>query len=205
MYEGPVQDVIDEFARLPGIGPKSAQRLAFHLLKLEKTDLERFASALLALESVGFCERCHNVAEGSLCRICSNPKRDPSVVCVVEEPRDVIAVERTHEFAGLYHVLGGALSPLDGITPERLRVRELIRRVTATGPDGQPEVREVILCTNPTVDGEATAAYLLRELQALGRDDLSVSRIASGLPVGGDLEYADEVTLGRALAGRHSL
>lgn len=205
MYEGPVQDLIDELGRLPGIGPKSAQRLAFHLLGVERVDIERFAHALLALEKVGFCARCHNVAEGELCRICANPKRDPSVVCVVEEARDVVALERTHEFDGLYHVLGGALSPLDGITPERLRVRELMERVTAVDPDGMHEVQEVILCTNPTVDGEATAAYLLRELQTLERSDLAVSRIASGLPVGGDLEYADEVTLGRALAGRHSL
>jgi recombination protein RecR len=205
MYEGPVQDLVDELARLPSIGPKSAQRLAFHLLNAERTDVERLADALRALEKVGFCTQCHNVAEGDLCRICANSKRDPGVLCVVEEPRDVIAVERTNEFDGLYHVLGGALSPLDGITPERLHVRELMERVSAVGPEGAPVVREIILCTNPTVDGEATASYLLRELQATGRGELSVSRIASGLPVGGDLEYADEVTLGRALSGRRTL
>lgn len=198
MYEGPVQNLIDELARLPGIGPKSAQRLAFFLLSAEKTDVLRLADALVQVkEKVGFCTRCHNVAAGELCRICQNARRDPKVICVVEEPRDVIAVERTQEFGGLYHVLGGALSPLDGITPERLRIAELLERVRADG------VTEVILCVNPTVDGEATAAYLARELAPI--EGVSVSRIASGLPVGGDLEYADEITLGRALAGRHAV
>ncbi len=197
MYEGPVQDLIDELSRLPGIGPKSAQRLAFYLLSTEPTDVKRLAAALVRVkDEVGFCERCFNISEGPLCRICQNARRDKTRLCVVEEPRDVIAVERTQEFSGLYHVLGGALSPLDGVTPETLHVRELLDRVRADA------VEEVILCLNPTVDGEATAAYLARELGPLGTN---VTRIASGLPVGGDLEYADEVTLGRALAGRQTL
>lgn len=206
MYEGPVQDLIEEFARLPSIGPKSAQRLAFYILKSDEADVRRLASALVAVkERVGFCRQCFNFAEGELCRICANSRRDPSIICVVEEPRDVIAVEKTQEYRGLYHVLGGALSPLDGITPDRLRVRELLGRLQVSSADSSPTVNEVILCTNPTVDGEATAAFLFRELQALDRTDLRVTRIASGLPVGGDLEYADEVTLGRALAGRQVL
>ncbi len=197
MYEGPVQDLIEELSRLPGVGPKSAQRLAFHLLGREKTDVVRLADALVRLkERVGFCSRCFNVAEGDLCRICANPRRDLSVICVVEEPRDVVAVEKTQEHRGVYHVLGGALSPLDGITPDKLRIAELLSRVREGG------VGEVILCLNPTVDGEATAAYIARELADSG---VPVTRIASGLPVGGDLEYADEVTLGRALAGRTAL
>lgn len=202
MYEGPVQDLIDELARLPGIGPKSAQRLAFFLLSAEKADVLRLADALVQVkEKVGFCRQCHNIAAGELCRICANPRRDPAVLCVVEEPRDVVAVERTQEFGGLYHVLGGALSPLDGITPERLHVRELLDRVRGTGAG--ESVKEVILCLNPTVDGEATAAYLARELSAF--PEVKVTRIASGLPVGGDLEFADELTLGRALSGRQAL
>ncbi len=194
MYEGPVQDVIDELSRLPGIGPKSAQRLAFHLLSCDKADVARLASALIQLkERVGFCRECWNMAAEETCRICRDSRRSPTQLCVVEEPRDVIAVEKTQEYKGLYHVLGGALSPLDGVTPDKLRVRELLHRVR------EGKCQEVILCLNPTVDGEATAAYLARELEPF---DLIVTRIASGLPVGGDLEYADEVTLGRALAGR---
>lgn len=197
MYEGPVQDLVDELARLPGIGPKSAQRLAFHLLNCEETDVRRLADALIQVkEQIGFCRQCFNIAADELCSICTNPRRDPSRICVVEEPRDVVAVERTQEYQGLYHVLGGALSPLDGITPETLHVRELLDRV------GGGDVEEVILCLNPTVDGEATAAYLGQDLAEM---DVTISRIASGLPVGGDLEYADEVTLGRALAGRRAV
>jgi recombination protein RecR len=201
MYEGAVQDLLDELARLPGIGPKSAQRLAFHLLAAEKADVLRLADKLVkAKEKVGFCARCYNVAEGDLCRICANPRRDPSVICVVEEARDVIAVEKTQEFRGLYHVLGGALSPLDGVTPEKLRIRELVDRVCSG------EAREVILCLNPTVAGEATGAYIVREIgDVMGDTAVRITRIASGLPVGGDLEYADEITLGRALAGRQAL
>ena len=198
MYEGPVQDLIDELARLPGIGPKSAQRLAFFLLSAEKTDVFRLADALVRVKNeIGFCRQCHNIAAAELCQICSNQRRDPSVLCVVEEPRDVIAVEKTQEFRGLYHVLGGALSPLDGITPDKLHIRELVDRV------GAGVVTEVILCVNPTVDGEATAGYVARELEQF--PEVEVTRIASGLPVGGDLEYADQVTLGRALAGRTTI
>jgi recombination protein RecR len=194
---GPVQDLIDELGRLPGVGPKSAQRIAFHLLKLGKDDALRLARAIAeAKDRVSFCRTCFNIAEGDVCGICDNPRRDPTVVCVVEEPRDLVAVEKTGEFNGRYHVLQGAISPIEGVGPEQLRIRELLDRI---GSDG---IAEVILCTNPNLEGEATAMYLGRLLKPLG---LRVTRIASGLPVGGDLEYADELTLGRALEGRRDV
>ncbi len=198
MYEGPVQDVIDEFGRLPGIGPKSAQRIAFHLLSTDREDIERLRAALKRVaEEVRFCEKCGNVAEAELCRICSDARRDGSVICVVEEPKDVAAVERTREFRGVYHVLGGAISPIDGIGPDQLRIAQLLQRIA------EPGVQEVILATDPNLEGEATATYLIRLLTTF--PDLAVTRLASGLPVGGDLEYADEVTLGRAFSGRRTI
>ena len=194
MYEGAVQDLIDELGRLPGIGPKSAQRIAFHLLSAESVDVERFAATLVRVKNeVRFCRICGNVAEADECRICRDPRRDLSIICVVEEPKDVVAVERTREFRGRYHVLGGAISPIDGVGPDDLRVRELMTRLA----DGV--VTELILATDPNLEGEATATYLARLVRPMG---IAVSRLASGLPVGGDLEYADEVTLGRALSGR---
>jgi len=197
LYAGPVQSLIDELGRLPGIGPKSAQRIAFHLLKLPVDDALRLAQAITeAKERVSFCKRCFNVCEGEECGICLDTRRDPTIVCVVEEPRDVVAVEKTQEFRGRYHVLQGAISPLEGIGPDRLRVKELLGRLDGEG------VTEVILCTNPNIEGEATAMYLARLLKPLG---VRTTRIASGLPVGGDLEYADELTLGRALEGRRDL
>lgn len=196
-YAAPVQALIDELGRLPGIGPKSAQRIAFHLLKLPVDDATRLARAITeAKAKVSFCRRCFNIAEGELCGICADDRRDASVVCVVEEPRDIVAVERTGEYRGRYHVLQGALSPIDGVGPEQLRVRELLVRFQ-TEP-----VTEVILCTNPNIEGETTAMYLAKLLRPL---ELKVTRIASGLPVGGDLEYADELTLGRALEGRREV
>ncbi|MEM9611084.1 MAG: recombination mediator RecR [Actinomycetota bacterium] len=197
LYAAPVQELIDELGRLPGIGPKSAQRIAFHLLKLPSRDANRLAGAISRMkDEVGFCTRCWNIAQGELCEICSDERRDPSQLCVVEEPRDVVAIERTQEFRGRYHVLQGAINPIEGIGPDELRIAELLSRL------GSEPVTEVILCTNPNIEGEATAMYLARLLQPLG---IPVSRIASGLPVGGDLEYADELTLGRALEGRRSL
>jgi recombination protein RecR len=197
VYEGPVQDLIEELGRLPGIGPKSAQRLAFHLLTIEMADAERLARTIVAVkEKVRFCVRCFNVSEHEECRICRDTRRDTSVVCVVEEPRDLMAMERTGEFRGRYHVLGGAISPIDGVGPDDLRIKELVTRI------GQEAITEVVLATNPNIEGEATASYLARLLKAM---ELRVSRIASGLPVGGDLEYADEVTLGRAFAGRRDV
>jgi recombination protein RecR len=194
LYEGPVQTLIDELGRLPGVGPKSAQRLAFHLLGVQRTDAERLAQAILAAaRDVHFCQRCFNVAEAEECRICRDTKRDQSVLCVVAEPKDVQAVEKTGEFRGRYHVLGGLIMPIDGITPDKLHIAALLRRL------GEEPITEVVLALNPTVDGETTASYLRRQLDAL---DVGVTRIASGLPVGGDLEYADQVTLGRAFAGR---
>jgi recombination protein RecR len=194
MYEGAVQDLIDELGRLPGVGPKSAQRIAFHLLATEATDVERLAATLLRVKNeVKFCSVCGNVAQAEVCRICSDPRRDPAVICVVEEPKDVVAIERTREFRGRYHVLGGAISPIDGVGPDDLRIRELLGRLR----DGT--VTELILATDPNLEGEATATYLARLLNPMG---LTVTRLASGLPVGGDLEYADEVTLGRAFSGR---
>lgn len=196
-YAGPVQDLIDELGRLPGVGPKSAQRIAFHLLKLPKTDALRLAQAIAeAKDKVAWCQRCFNLAEGDLCGICADDRRDGHTLCVVEEPKDLVAVEKTGEFRGRYHVLQGAISPIEGIGPDQLRVKELLARIE---PEG---VTEVILCTNPNIEGEATAMYLGRLLTPLG---LTVTRIASGLPVGGDLEYADELTLGRALEGRRQL
>jgi recombination protein RecR len=194
MYEGAIQDLIDELGRLPGVGPKSAQRIAFHLLSAEPADVERLASTLTRVKNeVRFCRICGNVAEADECRICRDARRDPSVICVVEEPKDVVAVERTREFRGRYHVLGGAISPIDGVGPDDLRVRELLTRLA----DGT--VTELILATDPNLEGEATATYLARLVTPMG---IAVSRLASGLPVGGDLEYADEVTLGRAFSGR---
>ncbi|WP_375497755.1 recombination mediator RecR [uncultured Jatrophihabitans sp.] len=194
MYEGAVQDLIDELGRLPGVGPKSAQRIAFHLLATEAVDVERLASTLLRVKNeVKFCSVCGNVAQADVCRICSDDRRDATIICAVEEPKDVVAVERTREFRGRYHVLGGAISPIDGIGPDDLRIRELLTRLR----DGV--VTEIILATDPNLEGEATATYLARLLAPMG---LTVTRLASGLPVGGDLEYADEVTLGRAFSGR---
>jgi len=197
VYEGPVQALIDELGRLPGVGPKSAQRIAYYLLKAAPEDANRLAAAISeAKASVSWCRRCFNIAQGELCRFCRDERRDPTVLCVVEEPRDIVAVERTHEFRGRYHVLQGAISPIEGIGPEQLRVQELVRRI------GDEEVQEVILATNPNIEGEATAMYLARLLKPIG---VTVTRLASGLPVGGDLEYADEVTLGRALEGRREV
>ena len=197
MYAAPVQDLIDELGRLPGVGPKSAQRIAFHLLKLPKADALRLAQAISeAKDRVSFCARCFNISEGDACGLCTDDRRDPSILCVVEEPRDIVAVEKTQEFRGLYHVLQGAISPIEGIGPEQLRIRELLTRIGTEG------VEEIILCTNPNLEGEATAMYLSRLLKDL---DVRVTRIASGLPVGGDLEYADELTLGRALEGRREV
>lgn len=194
MYEGVVQDLIDELGRLPGVGPKSAQRIAFHLLQADSEDVTRLVTALTEVKSkVRFCDECGNVAQAEKCRICADPRRDRTAICVVEEPKDVVAIERTREFRGTYHVLGGAISPIDGIGPDDLRVRELMTRL-ASG-----EVQEVIIATDPNLEGEATATYLSRLLRDVG---LTVTRLASGLPVGGDLEYADEVTLGRAFEGR---
>jgi recombination protein RecR len=197
VYAGPVQDLIDELGRLPGIGPKSAQRIAFHLLKLTKEDALRLAHAISEVKDrVAWCKTCFNIAEGDECGICGDERRDKTVVCVVEEPRDIVAVEKTQEYHGRYHVLQGAISPIDGIGPDQLRIKELLARLDHDG------IEEIILCTNPNLEGEATAMYLGRLLKPLG---LKVTRIASGLPVGGDLEYADELTLGRALEGRREV
>lgn len=197
LYEGPVQNLIDELGRLPGIGPKSAQRIAFHLLKTPAEDARRLAQSIVdAKEKVSWCRRCFNIAEGELCSFCRDERRDPTLLCIVEEPRDIVAIERTAEFRGRYHVLQGAISPIEGIGPEQLRVKELLTRI------GEEGVQEVILATNPNIEGEATAMYLARLLKPL---EMKVTRIASGLPVGGDLEYADEVTLGRALEGRREV
>ena len=196
MYEGIVQDLIDELGRLPGVGPKSAQRIAFHLLQADPIDVRRLADVLIEVKAkVRFCATCFNVSEAEQCRICSDPRRDPSTLCVVEEYKDVVAIERTREFKGRYHVLGGAISPIDGIGPDQLRVRELMTRLS------DDQITEIILATDPNLEGEATATYLTRQLRPLG---LRVTRLASGLPVGGDLEYADEVTLGRAFVGRQA-
>ncbi|MFL6145882.1 MAG: recombination mediator RecR [Labedaea sp.] len=198
MYEGPVQDLIDELGRLPGIGPKSAQRIAFHLLATEPADLQRLMQALQRVkDGVVFCDLCGNVSEEARCRICRDARRDPTSLCVVEEPKDVLAIERTREFKGRYHVLGGALDPLSGIGPDQLRVRELLARISGH------EVTEVILATDPNTEGEATATYLARMLRDF--PGLAVTRLASGLPMGGDLEFADELTLGRALSGRRAV
>jgi recombination protein RecR len=197
VYEGPIQDLIDELSRLPGIGPKSAQRLAFHIVKSRGEDAKRLAGSIVqAKERVRFCRECYGVAEGELCRICADPTRDPTVVCVVEEPKDVSAIEKAGVVKGRYHVLGGAISPMQGIGPDDLRVQDLLDRVGRNG------VAEVILATNPNLEGNATAMYVAGLLKPLG---VRVTRLASGLPVGGDLEYADEVTLGQALEGRRDM
>jgi recombination protein RecR len=196
VYEGVVQDLIDELGRLPGVGPKSAQRIAFHLLQADPTDVRRLADVLIEVKAkVRFCTVCFNVSEAEQCRICADPRRDPTTLCVVEEYKDVVAIERTREFRGRYHVLGGAISPIDGIGPDQLRIRELVSRLS------DDQIVEIILATDPNLEGEATATYLTRQLRPLG---LRVTRLASGLPVGGDLEYADEVTLGRAFVGRQN-
>ncbi|MTE22625.1 recombination mediator RecR [Microbacterium sp. ZXX196] len=196
MYDGIVQELIDELGRLPGVGPKSAQRIAFHILQTPSFDVSRLSELLRDVrERVKFCERCGNVSEAELCAICRDPRRDQSLVCVVEDAKDVAAIERTREFHGLYHVLGGAISPIAGVGPDNLRIRELMTRLS----DGT--VQEIILATNPNLEGEATAAYLSRLLASM---EIAVTRLASGLPVGGDLEYADEITLGRAFEGRRS-
>jgi recombination protein RecR len=197
MYEGIVQDLIDELGRLPGVGPKSAQRIAFHILAADPADVQRLAAVLREVkEKVRFCGICGNVAEEEQCRICQDPRRDLTILCVVEEPKDVLAIEKTREFRGRYHVLGGAISPIDGVGPDDLRIRELLARLA----DGT--VTEVILATDPNLEGEATATYLARLISPM---EIAVSRLASGLPVGGDLEYADEVTLGRAFEGRRRI
>lgn len=197
MYEGAVQELIDELGRLPGVGPKSAQRIAFYILEADPEDMKRLSTAITTVkERVKFCEICGNVTEQETCSICRDPRRDPSVICVVEESKDVIAVERTRSYKGRYHVLGGAINPIAGIGPEQLRIRELMTRLS------DEQIQEIIIATDPNLEGEATATYLGRLLKSIG---ITVSRLASGLPVGGDLEYADEVTLGRAFEGRRSV
>ncbi|GAA2178735.1 recombination mediator RecR [Leucobacter tardus] len=197
MYDGIVQELIDEFGRLPGIGPKSAQRIAFHILQTQNFDVSRLSELLIEVrEKVRFCEVCGNITQEERCAICRDPRRDQSLICVVEEPKDVVAIERTRQFRGLYHVLGGAISPIDGIGPDDLSIPQLMSRLSST------EVHEVIIATDPNLEGEATAAYLSRLLNSI---EVPVSRLASGLPVGGDLEFADEVTLGRAFEGRQKL
>ncbi len=197
MYDGAVQDLIDELGRLPGVGPKSAQRIAFYLLGTDAADVQRLSDAITTVkEKVRFCETCGNVAESEQCRICADLRRDQTVICVVEEPKDVVAIERTREFRGRYHVLGGAIDPMNGVGPDDLRIRQLLTRL------GDGAIEEVIIATDPNIEGEATATYLARMLVPLG---MTVSRLASGLPVGGDLEYADEVTLGRAFEGRRTV
>jgi recombination protein RecR len=197
VYEGAIQDLIDELGRLPGVGPKSAQRIAFHILSADPADVTRLATALKRVkEQVRFCRICFNVAEAEECRICRDARRTDEVLCVVEEPKDVVAVERTGEFRGRYHVLGGAINPLEGVGPDNLRVRELMTRLQSG------DVRELILATDPNTEGEATATYLALLVKPMG---IAVTRLASGLPVGGDLEYADEITLGRAFEGRRAL
>jgi recombination protein RecR len=198
LYEGVVQDLIDELGRLPGVGPKSAQRIAFHLLGSDPADIKRLVDVLNAVAAgVQFCEVCGTVSEQERCRICRDPRRDPAMICVVEEPKDVLAIERTREFKGRYHVLGGALDPLSGVGPDQLRIRELLSRISSD------EVSEVIIATDPNTEGEATATYLVRMLRDF--PNLTVTRLASGLPMGGDLEFADELTLGRAFSGRRQV
>ena len=196
MYEGIIQDLIDELGRLPGVGPKSAQRIAFHVIQSDRVDVTRLAEVLKTVkERVKFCSICGNISEEELCKICRDPRRDKTSICVVEESKDVLAIEKTREFKGTYHVLGGAISPIDGVGPENLRIKELMTRLAET------QISEVIIATDPNLEGEATATYLTRLIKPLG---IKVSRLASGLPVGGDLEYADEITLGRAFEGRRS-
>lgn len=197
VYEGALQDLVEEFGKLPGIGPKSAQRLAFHILQTDSQDVNALAQALTDVKKrVRFCEICGNVSEEAECTVCQDPRRDRSMICVVEEPKDVVAIERTREYRGLYHVLGGAIDPMAGVGPDNLRIKELMTRLQ----DG--EVTETVIATDPNLEGEATATYLVRLLGSLG---VTVTRLASGLPVGGDLEYADEVTLGRAFSGRREI
>ena len=197
LYAAPIARLLEELEKLPGIGPKSAQRLAYHILRAEDESASALAESILEVkQTIHFCPRCFNFAEGELCEICSNPERDVSIMCVVEEPRDLVAIERTGEFRGVYHVLQGAISPIDGIGPEQIRARELLERVDSN------DVAEIVVATNPNVEGETTALYVARMLKPLG---VRVTRIASGLPVGGDLEYADEVTLGRALEARREM
>jgi recombination protein RecR len=197
MYEGVIQELIDELGKLPGVGPKSAQRIAFYLLQADEDQAKRLAEVLKEVkERVRFCEQCGNVAEAELCNICRDPRRSKASICVVEESKDVQAIERTREFKGLYHVLGGAISPIEGIGPDNLRIKELVARLA------DPEIKEVIIATDPNLEGEATATYLTRMLSPMG---ITISRLASGLPVGGDLEYADEITLGRAFEGRRTV
>jgi recombination protein RecR len=197
LYDGAVQELIDELGRLPGIGPKGAQRIAFYILDQDKADVEALAAALVKVkERVHFCEVCGNITESTKCAICSDPRRLDSVICVVEESKDIVAIERTREYRGKYHVLGGSINPIQGVGPEDLRIRELLQRL------GDTNVTEVILAMDPNVEGEATAAYLVRMLTPLG---ITISRLASGLPMGGDLEYADEATLARAFEGRHMI
>ncbi|MGO3650305.1 recombination mediator RecR [Agrococcus casei] len=197
MYDGVVQELIDELGRLPGVGPKSAQRIAFHIIQTESFDVSRLAHVLQTVrDRVRFCDICGNVGEQEVCQICSDPRRSQAVICVVEEPKDVVAIERTREFKGLYHVLGGALNPMNGVGPDQLRIKGLLSRLQ------DASVEEIIIATDPNVEGEATATYLIRTLQPLG---IHVSRLASGLPVGGDLEFADEMTLGRAFEGRRRI
>ena len=197
MYEGVIQELIDELGRLPGVGPKSAQRIAFYLLQADADQAKRLAEVLTEVkERVRFCEQCGNVAEAELCNICRDPRRSNASICVVEESKDVQAIERTREFKGLYHVLGGAISPIEGVGPDNLRIKELVARLA------DPEIKEVIIATDPNLEGEATATYLTRMLSPMG---ITISRLASGLPVGGDLEYADEITLGRAFEGRRTV
>ena len=196
MYEGIIQDLIDELGRLPGVGPKSAQRIAFHIIQSDRVDVTRLAEVLQTVkERVKFCSICGNISEEELCKICRDPRRDKTSICVVEESKDVLAIEKTREFKGTYHVLGGAISPIDGVGPENLRIKELMTRLSET------TIGEIIIATDPNLEGEATATYLTRLIKPLG---IKVSRLASGLPVGGDLEYADEITLGRAFEGRRS-
>jgi recombination protein RecR len=196
MYEGIIQDLIDELGRLPGVGPKSAQRIAFHIIKSDRIGVTRLAEVLKTVkERVKFCSICGNISEEELCKICRDPRRDKTSICVVEESKDILAIEKTREFKGTYHVLGGAISPIDGVGPENLRIKELMTRLAET------TISEVIIATDPNLEGEATATYLTRLIKPLG---VKVSRLASGLPVGGDLEYADEITLGRAFEGRRS-
>ena len=197
MYEGVIQELIDELGRLPGVGPKSAPRIAFYLLQADEDQAKRLAEVLTEVkERVRFCEQCGNVAEAELCNICRDPRRSKASICVVEESKDVQAIERTREFKGLYHVLGGAISPIEGIGPDNLRIKELVSRLA------DPEIKEIIIATDPNLEGEATATYLTRMLSPMG---ITISRLASGLPVGGDLEYADEITLGRAFEGRRTV
>ena len=196
MYEGIIQDLIDELGRLPGVGPKSAQRIAFHIIQSDRVDVTRLAEVLKTVkERAKFCMICGNISEEDLCKICRDPRRDKTAICVVEESKDVLAIEKTREFKGTYHVLGGAISPIDGVGPENLRIKELMTRLSET------TISEIIIATDPNLEGEATATYLTRLIKPLG---VKVSRLASGLPVGGDLEYADEITLGRAFEGRRS-